>query len=97
MAKYRDYSPEQGRLLPVSLTHQVQPGIFEYTINYLVDHKIDLGIFDAQYRNDETGAPAIHPAALLKVVLLAYSRGIISSRRITQCLRGEHGLHGLKW
>ena len=84
MAKYRDYSYEQSRLLPVSLKNQIQPGTIEYTINYLVDHEIDLSVFDEQYKNDKTGAPAIDPAILLKIILFAYSRGIISSRRIAQ-------------
>ncbi len=82
MAKYRNYSPKQTRLLPVSLSDQVQPGTIEYSINYLVDHYVDLSVFDCRYNNDETGAPAIDPAILLKVILFAYSRGIISSRRI---------------
>lgn len=42
MAKYRDYSDEQSRLLPVFLKNQIQPGIIEYMINNLVDQEIDL-------------------------------------------------------
>jgi transposase len=84
VAKYRAYSYDQTRLLPVSLKNQIQPGTIEHTINYLVDHEIDLSVFDEQYRNDETGAPAIDPAILLKIILFAYSRGIISSRRIAR-------------
>ncbi len=71
MAKYREYSYEQSRLLPVSLAQQIQPGTFEYTLNYVVDHEIDLKVFESRYRNDDTGAPAIDPALLLKVILLA--------------------------
>ena len=85
MAKYREYSYDQAMLLPVSLKNQIQPGTIEHTINYLVDHEIDLLVFDEKYKNDETGAPAIDPAILLKIILFAYSRGIISSRRIAQC------------
>ena len=85
MAHYRDYSQEQARLLPISLQQQIQPGTIEHTINYLVDHEVDLHIFESQYHNDSTGAAAIHPAILLKVILFAYSRGITSSRRIAQC------------
>ncbi|MEJ2082572.1 MAG: transposase [Acidobacteriota bacterium] len=84
MAKYREYSREQELLLPVSLRQQIQPGTFEYTLNYVVDQEIDLKVFERRYCNDETGAPAIDPAILLKVTLLAYSRGILSSRRIAQ-------------
>ena len=85
MAHYRDYSQEQARLLPISLQQQIQSGTIEHTINYLVDHEVDLHVFESHYHNDATGAPAIHPAVLLKVILLAYSRGITSSRRIARC------------
>src|SRR4051812_43466205 len=37
--------------------------------------------------NDETGAPAYDPAVMLKIVLLAYSRGVISSRAIERLCR----------
>lgn len=84
MARYREYCYEQSRLLPVSLRQQIQPGTFEYTINYLIDKQINLEVFEDRYENDETGAPAIDPAILLKVILFAYSRGIVSSRRIAQ-------------
>lgn len=84
MARYREYFQDQVRLLPISLTQQIQPGTIEYTINYLVDHDVDLSVFDSRYRNDATGAPAIDPAILLKIILFAYSRGILSSRQIAQ-------------
>jgi hypothetical protein len=93
MAKYREYSCEQEMLLPVSLTQQIQPGTFEYTVNYVVDHEIDLRVFESRYRNDDTGAPAIDPAILLEAILLAYSRGNISSRRIAG-VRRECAVHG---
>ena len=40
-----------------------------------------------RYNNDETGAPAYDPAVLLKIVLLAYSRGLILSRNIERACR----------
>ena len=46
-----------------------------------------MSIFDGKYRNDETGRAAYDPKILLKVVLLAYSRGLISSRKIEQACR----------
>jgi hypothetical protein len=41
VAKYRDYSYEQSRLLAVSLKNQIRPGTIEYTIYYLVDHEFE--------------------------------------------------------
>jgi transposase len=58
-------------------------------LNELLDHDIDLSDFDSRYGNDETGATAYPPAMLLKVILFAYSQGIVSSRGIERACR-EH-------
>jgi len=81
MARYKpiDRNP---RLLPVVLSEQIQPGTFEFALDHLVDNELDLSVLDARFRNDETGASAYDPRVMLKIVLLAYSRGLISSRRI---------------
>ncbi len=85
MARYRhvDLSP---RLLPVDLESQLVPGTFAHAVHHLVDD-LELSAFDAHYRNDDNGAPAHSPTMLLKVVLLAYSQGLVSSRRIEQACR----------
>ncbi|MFZ5655418.1 MAG: IS1182 family transposase [Pseudomonadota bacterium] len=87
MARYKDYNYEQGKLIPISFREQILPGTFEHTLSYLIDHELDLSVFDQRYHNDATGAPAYDPALLLKIVLYAYSRGITSSRRIERCCR----------
>ena len=86
MARYKevDRSP---RFLPVVLDAQLVPGSFEYALDYLIDNEIDLSSFDARYNNDATGAPAYDPAVMLKIVLLAYSRGMVSSRAIERACR----------
>lgn len=88
MARYKhiDTNP---RFLPVDLARQLLPGTFEHALNHLLDHAIDLSVFDARFRNDETGATAYPPAMLLKVVLFAYSQGIVSSRAIERAC-AEH-------
>lgn len=87
MARYKHYDYRQTKMLPVSFDRQVLPGTFEHTLNYLIDEKIDLSVFEDRYKNDETGAPAYDPAILLKIILFAYSKGIISSRHIEQLCR----------
>ena len=67
-------------LLPVDLARQLLPGSFEFAVDWIVDHHLDLSAFDARLRNDAVGAPAYPPAMLLKLILVAYSRGIVSSR-----------------
>jgi len=87
MARYKHYDYRQAKMLPVSYEQQILPGTFEHTLSYLIDEKIDLSVFDSRYTNDETGAPAYDPALLLKIVLFAYSKGIIHSRKIEALCR----------
>lgn len=82
MARYKDYSYEQTKLIPIAFSQQILPGTFEYTLNHLIDNEFDLSIFEQRYRNDETGAPAYDPAILLKIILYGYVRGMTSSRQI---------------
>jgi transposase len=84
MAKYKHVSREQGGMPAISFENQIMPGTFEHTIDYLVENRIDTSNIDTRYKNDDTGAPAYSPKVLLKIVLLAYSRGIISSRKIAR-------------
>ena len=79
-----DYSP---RFLAVDLSRQLIPGTFEYALHHLIDHEIDLSSLEPRYRNDEVGASAYDPRVLLKIVLLAYARGIVSSRGIEAACR----------
>ena len=87
MARYKPYSYAQGKFIPVHFEKQILPGTFEYTLNHLIDNELDISIFDARYRNDDTGASAYDPRILLKIVLFAYSRGIVSSRKIARTCR----------
>jgi transposase len=82
MAKYKPCNEDQMVMLPISLQDQLVPGTLEHTISQLVDQHVDLSVFDGRYNNDESGATAIHPKILLKVILVAYSKGMISSRQI---------------
>jgi len=83
MARYKpvDTQPE---FVAIDLAAQLLPGTFEHALHHLLEQAIDLTPFDARYRNDTTGAPAYAPGMLLRVVLFAYSRGIISSRAIAR-------------
>jgi transposase len=70
------------KLIPLSLEDQIEPGTFEFSLNYLVDKELDFSALDTKFKNDETGASAYDPRTMFKIVLLAYSRGVISSRAI---------------
>lgn len=87
MAKYKYYDYSQNVLIPVSLEEQLMPGTLEFAIHTLVDTRMDMSIFDDRYKNDETGRLAYDPKILLKVILLGYSRGLISSRKIERACK----------
>jgi transposase len=82
MAKFKRYDYSQKVLIPVSLEEQLVPGSLEFAIHTLIETRMDMSVFEDKYKNDETGRSAYDPKVLLKVVLLGYSRGLISSRQI---------------
>ena len=87
MARYKPQD-RNSVLLPVVLSEQIILGSFAFALDYLVDNELDLSALDAKFKNDEVGATAYDPRVMLKVVLLAYSQGLISSRSIEQaCAR----------
>jgi transposase len=63
------------------------PGTLEFAIHTLVETRLDTSGFEQKYRNDETGRAAYDPKILLKIVLLGYARGLISSRKIERACR----------
>jgi len=87
MARYKPYDYNQALLLPVCLQDQLIPGTLEFAIHTLVESRMDASVFDSQFNNDDTGRLAYAPKVLLKVVLLAYSRGMITSRKIERACR----------
>src|SRR5512147_672005 len=87
MGRYKDYNYDQMKMLPISFDRQILPGSFEYSLSYLIDHELDLTAFDQQYNNDDNGRPAYDPRLLLKIIILAYSKGITSSRQIERLCR----------
>ncbi len=87
MARYKEYNPDQMKMIPVAFDQQILPGTFEHSLAWLVDHELDLSTFDAHFRNDDNGRPAYDPRLLLKIVIDAYSRGITSSWRIERLCR----------
>ena len=72
MARFKDYSYEQTKLIPICYDRQILPGTFEHTLGEVIE-LLDMSLFEDRYRNDVTGAPAYDPRILLKIVLYAYS------------------------
>ena len=104
MAKYRttDVATGQGVFLSVNLQEQLLPDSFEYMLNEILGAKIDLSGFDMKYKNDLTGARAVPPSSLLKLIFYGYYKGVKSSRKIyelnndnivAKALTGDMSIH----
>ena len=87
MAKYKACDYAQTLLVAVSLEDQLEPGTLEHTIHYVVEQRLDLSGFEGERSNDDTGRPGYDPRVLLKVVLLGYARGMLSSRKLETACR----------
>jgi transposase len=84
MAKYKesDVSAGQGLFLTVNLKQQLLSGTFEHMLDNLLGTKIEVSVFDKKYKNDITGASAIPPCTLLKLIFYGYYQSRKSSRQI---------------
>jgi transposase len=71
MPKFIPYDYNQDTLVVINFQEQLHPGTFEYTLHHLIEHKLDLSVFDPEYKNDDGGRPAYDPAILLKIILFA--------------------------
>lgn len=79
---------EQGYLMPPSLRDWLSEGHLAWFILDAVE-QLELEELYASYRNDGWGAAAYDPGMMASVLLLAYCRGLRSSRRIAQALEED--------
>ena len=87
MGRFKPVDYNQNLLLNVVLERQVVPGTIEWAIHHLIEDRLDLSAFYVRYKNDYQGRPAYDPRVLLKVVLLSYARGVLTSRKMEQMCR----------
>jgi transposase len=86
---FRVYDQDQMLLLPPSVKEWVREDSMARFLSEVVDGfdaRGRLASFYAAYRTDGWGASAFHPLMMVKVLLYAYTNGIMSSRRIAAML-----------
>lgn len=84
MKRFRDYSPEQPYLLPVSPQEWLPEGHLAYFIHEVVKG-LDLSLIFESYR-EERGRPPFDPRMMVAVWIYAYAVGLRSSRRVERAL-----------
>jgi transposase len=85
MPRFISLNYQQSTMVVINYLDQLQAGTFEHAIHHLIDSTLDLSVFYPKYKNNKNGRPVYDPAALLKIILFAYSKGITSSREIQWC------------
>jgi len=86
--RFRPYHPEQGYLLPASLSEWLPEGHLAYFISDVVDD-LDLRPFYERYEGDGRRNSPYDPRMLLKVLVYAYASGVFSSRKIAKKLEED--------
>jgi transposase len=85
---YRPYMPEQGLLLPESLSEWLPEEHLAYFVSDAVD-ALDLDAFHARYEGDGRRRQPFDPRMMVKVLIYGYASGVFSSRKIARKLHED--------
>jgi transposase len=85
---YRPYMPEQGLLLPMSLSEWLAEDHLAYFISDAVD-ALDLEAFHARYEGDGRRRQPFDPRMMVKVMIYGYATGVFSSRKMARKLQED--------
>ena len=85
---YRPYMPEQGLLLPISLSEWLPEDHLAYFISDAVD-ALDLEAFHARYEGDGRRRQPFDPRMMVKVLIYGYASGVFSSRKMARKLHED--------
>ena len=53
MPRFKKYSYDQGKMIPIDFKSQIFPGTFEFALNHIIDNDLDLSIFSHRYKNEK--------------------------------------------
>jgi transposase len=79
MAKFKEYSTEQGELIPMYLSEWIPDDHLVRLISEIVE-QLDLREIIEDYSN--RGEEAYHPSLMLKLLFYGYATGVFTSRKI---------------
>src|ERR1700732_3970237 len=85
---YRPYLPDQGLLLPSSLSEWLPEDHLAYMISDAVD-ALDLEAFHLRYEGDGRRRQPCDPRMMVKILIYGYASGVFSSRKIARKLHED--------
>ena len=80
--RYREYNTDQTYFTIIDPENIKSHNPLLLAIHSFVEDYISLEPFSKKVKNEEGGAPAIHPKMMLKIIFYSYANGIYSSREI---------------
>lgn len=89
MKKFKTYQPNQILLLPPSIDEWLPEDHPAHYINEVVE-KLDLSEIYNDYR-EKSGQPPYEPKMMVKILIYAISKGVLSSRKIEKALYEDIG------
>lgn len=85
---YRDYTPDQLFLMPVSMREWLSEDHLVYFVSDTID-ELDLSEIEGKYEKNLAGYPPYHPRMMAKILFYAYCTGVFSSRKIARKLEED--------
>jgi transposase len=85
---YRPYMPEQGLLLPMSLSEWLPEDHLAHFVSDAVD-ALDLQAFHARYEGDGRRRQPFDPRMMVKILIYGYASGVFSSRKMARKLHED--------
>ena len=85
---YRPYMPEQGLLLPMSLSEWLPEDHLAYFVSDAID-ALDLQEFHARYEGDGRRRQPFDPRMMVKILIYGYASGVFSSRKVARKLHED--------
>jgi transposase len=87
--RYREYSPEQTHFAVIDPKEIKDHNPLLLAIDSFVEEHVSIEPFSARIGNQLSGAPAVHPKMMLKILFYSYAKGIYSSREMEDRLRWD--------
>jgi transposase len=88
-ARYREYNPEQRYFTIIDPEEIRSHNPLLEAIHTFIEDRVSIKPFSARVSNEESGAPAVHPGMMLKIIFYSYAKGIYSSREMEDRLRWD--------
>ncbi len=85
--RFKAYDYNQDQIHVINYQEQLRTEPLAYAIHHLVDTRIGLDRFEDRYSCSEFGPKAYDPRLLLKIVLYAYSQGVLHSRKMEKACK----------